>query len=172
MHRLDRVLGRIEDVMATAAILLLVAVTLSVCLEVFMRYALNSPLIWVVELSEYALLFICFLGTAWALRNGTHIRIDLILSMFPDRWRQVFGIVASLFGISVSLVLTIWGTLVTWDKFQSGAYKATVVEFPGWIVIAVIPFGALFLGLRFAHNLIGYATGEKIDRPDYEAMSE
>ena len=87
MHGLSRVLGRIEDVMAAAAALLLALVMLSVCLEVFMRYALNSPLVWVVELAEYALLYICFLGASWALRNGVHIRLQIlpVYHLFP--WR-------------------------------------------------------------------------------------
>lgn len=172
MGGLLRLLDTIENVMAAAATMLLVAVTASVCLEVFMRYALNSPLTWVVELSEYALLYICFLGAPWALRNGTHIRIDIFLSAFPQRWRQRFGVLSSLLGLGISLVLLIWGVVATWDKFQSGAYKATVVEFPGWIVVAVIPLGSLILGLQFLRHLVGYATGAKIDRSDYDVAGE
>ena len=172
MHGLSRALGRIENAMAAAAVLLLALVMLSVCLEVFMRYALNSPLVWVVELSEYALLYICFLGASWALRNGTHIRIDVFLWAFSDRWRRVFGMAASVFGVCISLILVVWGLVVTWDKFQSGAYKPTVVEFPGWIVVAIIPIGAMVLGLRFLHNLVGYATGEKVDDSSFDVASE
>lgn len=172
MGGLLRLLDRIENVMAAAAMLLLVAVTVSVCLEVFMRYVLNSPLTWVVELSEYALLYICFLGASWALRNGTHIRIDIFLSAFSQRWRQRFGVLSSLLGLGISLILVIWGVIATWEKFQSGAYKATVVEFPGWIVVAIIPLGSFVLGLRFLRNFVEYATGKKIDRSDYDTVGE
>jgi TRAP-type C4-dicarboxylate transport system permease small subunit len=172
VHGLSRVLGRIENAMAAAAVTLLALVMLSVCLEVFMRYALNSPLFWVVELSEYALLYICFLGASWALRNGTHIRIDVFLWAFDDRWRRRFGMAASVFGICISSILVIWGLVATWDKFQSGAYKPTVVEFPGWIVVAIIPLGALVLGLRFFLDLVGYASGEKVDETSYDVASE
>ena len=168
MQRMLRFLDRLENLMAAGAIVLLVAITLSVCLEVFMRYVLNDPLIWVVEMAEYSLLYICFLGTAWALREGNHVRVDIFLSMFSERWRQRFGVVSSLLGLCVALVLLIWGSLLVWEKYVTGAYNPTVVEFPSWIVLACIPVGALVLGLRFLRNMVEYALGIRSDRTNYE----
>lgn len=168
MKGLLRFLDRIEGALAAVAIILLVVVTLSVCLEVVMRYGFNSPLIWVVEIGEYALLYITFLGTAWALRNGGHVRVDIILGLFSQRMRRIFGVISSSLGIIISLVLTIGGIYVTWDKFASSAYKPTVVEFPTWIVVIVIPIGSLFLGIRFLRLLIEYAKGERFDRTEAE----
>lgn len=167
MTRLLRVLDRIEDAMAAMAIMLLVGITVAVCLEVFMRYVVNQPLVWVVELSEYALLYICFLGTAWALRNDAHVKVDIVLIVLPPRVRLVLGVISSLLGLCIAAILFIWGTLATWEKFQSGAYNPTVVEFPSWIVLLCIPLGSLFLGIRFLRNLIEYATGTHEDRPGY-----
>lgn len=168
MKGLLRILDRIEGALAAVAIVLLVVVTLSVCLEVVMRYGFNAPLVWVVETGEYALLYITFLGTAWALRNGGHVRVDIILGLFSQRMRRVFGVISSGLGIVISLVLTIWGVVVTWDKFASSAYKPTVVEFPTWIVVIIIPIGSLFLGIRFLRNLVEYAKGERFDRTEAE----
>ena len=57
-----------ERVCASAATLIFVAMMLVVCAEVLLRYGFNSPISWVVEISEYALLWITFLGAAWVLR--------------------------------------------------------------------------------------------------------
>ena len=169
MQRLLRILDRIEDAMSFGAILLLAAITAAVCLEVFMRYVLNDPLVWVVEFAEYSLLYICFLGTAWALREGNHVRVDIFLSAFSQRWRQRFGVVSSLLGLGIASVLVIWGTLAVREKFISGAYNPTVVEFPTWIVLLCIPAGSLILALRFLRNTIEYATGVRSDRASFEA---
>ena len=168
MPRLLRILEWIEDAMSFGAILLLAAITLAVCLEVFMRYVLNDPLVWVVEFSEYALLYICFLGTAWALREGNHVRVDIFLSAFSQRWRQRFGVVSSLLGLGIASVLVIWGALAVREKFISGAYNPTVVEFPTWIVLLCIPIGSLILALRFLRNMIEYAAGVRSDRTNYQ----
>ena len=169
MQRLLHMMDRIEDAMSFGAVLLLVGITLAVCLEVFMRYALNDPLVWVVELSEYSLLYICFLGAAWALREGNHVRVDIFLSAFSQRWRRRFGVVSSILGLCISLVLLIWGAGATWEKYVIGAYKPTVVEFPSWIVLLCIPAGSLILALRFLRHTIEFAAGVRSDRASYEA---
>ena len=169
MQRFLRILDRIEDAMSFGAVLLLVAITLAVCLEVFMRYALNDPLVWVVEFAEYSLLYICFLGAAWALREGNHVRVDVFLYAFSQRWRQRFGVVSSVLGLGIALVLLIWGVGATWEKFVTGAYKPTVVEFPSWIVLLCIPVGSLILALRFLRHTIEFAAGTRSDRTGYEA---
>ena len=167
MAKILHALDRIENAMAGMATLLPVAITVAVCLEVFMRYVINQPLVWVVELSEYALLYICFLGTAWALHNDNHVKVDIVLNILPHRVRRACGVISSLLGIAISAILLIWGTLATWEKFQSGAYNPTVVEFPAWIVLLCIPLGSFFLGIRFLRNLVGYADGTHEDRPSY-----
>ena len=65
-------------------------------------------------------------------------------------------------------ILLIWGVGATWEKYVTGAYNPTVVEFPSWIVLLCIPVGSLFLGIRFLRNLIEYAKGTHETRPSYE----
>jgi TRAP-type C4-dicarboxylate transport system permease small subunit len=57
--------GKIYDLIVTAlavmAGILLVFMILSVSWEVITRYFLNNPTIWVIEISEYTLLYLTFL---------------------------------------------------------------------------------------------------------------
>ncbi len=147
--RLGRVLDHIERWMAGTAILLLVLITLSVCLEIVMRYFFNRPQVWVVELTEYALLYITFLGAAWVLKTDGHVQVNLLVSRLGERWQRRFKIFSSLVGLLVSLTLTVFGAIVTWDHYLRGVYKPTLLEFPSWLVLISIPLGSLFLTTRF-----------------------
>ena len=168
LHRLEQ----IENFLAGVAIFLLVLVTLAVCLEVVMRYGFNSPLVFVVEIAEYALLYITFLGTAWALRNGGHVRVDIVLGLFSQGTRRILGIVSNGLGFLVAFVLTVWGVMVTIENYLSGAYKPTVVEFPTWLVLMVIPLGSFFLGVRFLRIMAEYWVGARVDRTEAEEAAE
>ena len=53
-----------------------------------MRYFLNRPLVWVLELTEYALLWVTFLGAAWLLRQGGHVQVDVIVDFMSRRWKK------------------------------------------------------------------------------------
>jgi len=69
-----------------AAILILAA-------QVFFRYVLNSSLTWPEELARFVFTWIIFLGAALAIRDGLHIRIDLIVERLPRRvgkWLRAF----------------------------------------------------------------------------------
>ena len=52
-------------------------------------------------------------------------------------------------GLAVSLVLTAFGAIATYDHLARGIYKPSVLEFPTGVVLAAVPLGSLFLSARF-----------------------
>jgi TRAP-type C4-dicarboxylate transport system permease small subunit len=158
LKRLLRILSVCEGVCAAGATLLFVAITLAISAEVLLRYGFNSPIRWVVELSEYALLWITFLGAAWVLRNGGHVRVDILLQYLSLAALRVCGLVSAGLGALTMLVILGFGVHATWSAYARGAYKPTGIDVPTWIVLIVIPVGSLLLSLRFAHLFVEYWT--------------
>ncbi len=58
---------RIIDWMAAFAGVVLIFTTLAVCYGISMRFFFRSPSIWVAQTTEYALLWMVFLGATWLL---------------------------------------------------------------------------------------------------------
>lgn len=154
--KIGHILDRIIDAFAFTAGLLLSFILLSVCLEVVMRYFLNRPLQWVIELTEYALLYITFLGTAWLLKREGHITVDVILNRLGPKTRAFLGIFSSVIGIVICVLLVWFGFEVAWDHFQRGVYNPTVLEFPKAPIIAIIPIGSLVLLFQFGRRGYGF----------------
>jgi TRAP-type C4-dicarboxylate transport system permease small subunit len=155
LGKAGRILDRIMEIFSFIAGLFLAFILLSVCLEVFMRYFLNRPLQWVVELTEYALLYITFLGTAWLLKKGGHINVDIFLSLLSSRTRTGLQFFSSLIGIIVSFCLVWYGFLVSWEHYQDGIYNITLLEFPKAPLLAIIPIGSLILLAQFIRRAYG-----------------
>lgn len=147
--RPGRILDVVENSMAATATVLLVLITLSVCLEIVLRYFFNRPQVWVVELTEYGLVYITFLGSAWVLRNKGHVQVNVVVSHLNPRWQRRCRLFSEALGIAVSLLLTVFGTLITWEHYTRGVYKPTLLEVPNWAVLVVIPFGSAVLMLEF-----------------------
>ena len=158
MNRLLRILSVCEGVCAAGATLLFVAITVAICAEVLLRYGFNSPIAWVVELSEYALLWITFLGASYVLRHGGHVRVDILLQYLSPAALRVCGMVSAASCALTSLVILVFGIDATWTAYQRGAYKPTGIDVPTWIVLIVIPIGALLLLLRFARLFLEYRS--------------
>ena len=55
---------------------LIMFVMLATSTDVTMRYFLNRPIVWLMEVSEAILVYITFLGCAWVLKRDAHVRID------------------------------------------------------------------------------------------------
>ena len=61
---------KLSDIMAALAGVLLVLISAAMCYTIFMRFVFRQTTIWIIPMSEYALLWIVFLGTTWLLREG------------------------------------------------------------------------------------------------------
>lgn len=131
--------------------------TLAVSYSVVMRYLLNRPPIWVVQVSEYMLLWITFLGAAWLLREGGHIRVDIITSHLSEKAQRVLGIITSAIGVGVCLVIVWFGTQTTWSDFQANILETKAVYIPKAPIISIIAIGSLLLFIQFVRNIWGYS---------------
>ena len=100
-----RLAGCVVDglIMAFCIAAVIVVAGLAVCvgLEVGMRYFLGTPTRWVVEFSEYALLWIAFLSGAWILREEGHVRVEMLTELLSPRWQRWMHSATSLLGAAV-----------------------------------------------------------------------
>lgn len=151
-----RWLSACEDALAAVGAAIFVFITLSICAEVVLRYGFNSPLSWVVEVSEYALLWMTFLATAWVLREGGHVRVDILMQLLSPAALRVCGLLSAGSGIVASLILVVFGANATWTAFVRGSFKSTGLDIPTWMVVIIIPVGSLLLLLRFLRLFVEY----------------
>jgi len=150
-----------ENALAALGSVIFAFITLAICAEVVLRYGFNRPLTWVVEVSEYALLWMTFLGTSWVLRQGGHVRVDILLQFLSPAALRSCGLISSGCGILASLVLVVFGASATWTAMARGSFKSTGIDIPTWIVLVVIPTGGLLLLLRFLRMFGDYYTGSR-----------
>ena len=140
------------NICSALSCLLLLMVTLSVCAEVILRYFFNRPQVWVIELSEYALLYITFMGAAWVHRSNGHVKVDLLSSRLPEKPAAVCRFLSSVVISIVSLVLVVFGFKSTWVHFRDGIYNSTILEVPMSVLLIAIPLGGLLLFFQAARQ--------------------
>ena len=62
-----RCFDKLLDIMAGMAGVILVFICAAVCYTIGMRYLFHATTIWIMQTTEYALLWIVFLATTWLL---------------------------------------------------------------------------------------------------------
>ena len=146
---MSRIFDRTIGLLAVFAGFLLIFATLSVTVEVIFRYFLNRSIMWVVEVSEYILLWVTFLAAAWVLRHEGHVRMDLLLNRLSSRAQSLLNTITSTIGVFVWLTVVWLGIRVTWRLYETGYFTPTIMEFPKFIITSVIVVGSLLLSIQF-----------------------
>ncbi|HHX36360.1 MAG TPA: TRAP transporter small permease subunit, partial [Clostridiaceae bacterium] len=68
--------------------ILVAVMAIIVAIQVIWRYFLNSPLVWAEEFARYCLVWISFLGSAVALKEGKLAAVDIFVKKTPLLWRK------------------------------------------------------------------------------------
>lgn len=144
------------DSAAFLAGILLVGTVLIICFEVLMRYFFRSSQIWTVEVCEYALFLITFLGTPWLLKVGGHVSIDVVTGQFGEKNRHLFGLLSTSVGVIISAVI-FWFALVTsWNCYQTGVVVTKTLVIPKHYFLVMISLGYILLLFEFGRQWLNH----------------
>jgi C4-dicarboxylate transporter, DctQ subunit len=144
-----RLFDKLLDRLAALAGLILAFIVAAVCYTIGLRYLFSRTTIWIIQTTEYALLWIVFLATAWLLREGGHITTDIITTVLPDKTRRVLdGLMFALGGLTCGLLVYL-GAAHTWDCLTHQVTDVRAVTVPKAAVFFIIPLGSLLLTVQF-----------------------
>jgi C4-dicarboxylate transporter, DctQ subunit len=150
---LGRIFNGILSGMAVLAGLLLLFITFSISYSILTRALGYQSPVWTVQFNEYSLLWMTFLGSAWALSRRKHVSMDVVTGRFNPRGRRIAETVHSVMGIGVCGVLCWYSSMMTLNFFQRGVTDVQAVDVSKYLIIMVIPIGFLLLIVQFARNL-------------------
>lgn len=85
LHAFRRALAGLAALERVLVVLLILAIVGNIGAQVFSRYVLDEPLIWVEELATYAFIWATFLGAGLGMKHGRHVRI----ASFVDKLGRV-----------------------------------------------------------------------------------
>jgi C4-dicarboxylate transporter, DctQ subunit len=140
---------KLSDVMAALAGVLLVLISAAMCYTIFMRFVFRQTTIWIIPMSEYALLWIVFLGTTWLLRQGGHITTDVIYIHLDEKSKRYLDFVMSVIGGLACALLLYLGIVHMWDCILHGVTDVRAMTVPKSAVFIIIPIGSIFLTIQF-----------------------
>jgi C4-dicarboxylate transporter DctQ subunit len=158
LSKMGRILDRLMEGFAWLAGLLMMFSLITVCIDVVMRYFFNRPTGWVLQFSEYILLYIPFLAAAFVLREDSHIRIDIVLNRLACDTQSLINMVTSLLACLVLAILTYYGTYITIDFYLRNVPTLKYLKIPEFLVIMVIPMGCFLFAIQFMRKAYGHYT--------------
>ena len=155
---------KVIDWMAVLAGVILVFITAAVCYTIGMRFLFTKTTIWIMQTTEYALLWIVFLATAWLLREGGHITTDVLYIHLNQRTQNALTCIMFVIGGFTCAALFFLGVFHVWECIAGGVTDVRAITVPKTAVFIIIPIGSLFLTIQFFRmawsGLIDIRTGK------------
>ncbi|MEQ9459006.1 MAG: TRAP transporter small permease subunit [Alphaproteobacteria bacterium] len=113
-----RVYDGLLNGLAALAACLLFAIAVLVAVDAVLQHASFLPRIdGVIELTEYSLYGVTVAAAPWALRNGAHISVDILVDHMPESARAMARRFANMVGCAVAWY---WSTPVAWLHGKPG----------------------------------------------------
>jgi TRAP-type transport system small permease protein len=169
MLTLSRQYGRLLDGMVMAAGLLLLFMTVMIGADVLLRNIGAGGIAPSNELSEDSLYLITLLAAPGLLRQGQHIRIDIVLRALPQRIGWLMEWAGDIIGLICCLLFVWYGTGVAAASFADGAISIKTLVLPEWWLLAPMPVAFALLAIEFGFRMHRLAMGER--RPREDAVS-
>jgi len=161
LSKLDRMLLPIERFCALLSGLAIFSLMFLAAYSVIGRKFFSSPLAGYVDYIEAAMPIIAIMGVSYVARDGTHIRMDMLVNALKGRALWFFELISVL----LMLVLIIGLTYGAWEHFDRSFDCARPfcsrdssidISLPIWPSKLVVPIAFAILILRLLIQAVGY----------------
>jgi TRAP-type C4-dicarboxylate transport system permease small subunit len=169
MLTLSRWYGRVLEAMLSLACGLLLIMTLMIGADELLRNIGLGGIPPSNELSEDILYLVTLLAAPALLRQGQHIRIDIVLRAVPGRVGWLLEWIGDLAGIVCCLTFVWHGAGVAAASFANGSLSIKTLVLPEWPLLAPMPVAFALLALEFVFRMHRLARAEH--RPREDAVS-
>lgn len=117
--------------------------TVSVFLQVLVRFILKVPLPWTEEVARIAFVYSIYLGAILGIRDRAHINVDVVLVAVPTPIRRIMRVIITV-AVATFLIFMTWQGVIL--VTLTGAQMTPVMLMPFRYIFVIIPAsGALML---------------------------
>lgn len=153
MISLKRVFDISRQIVRWACLALLLSLTVIVFLKVIFRYLLNSPLVWSDEVIMLLLLTLTYFGAALAVRDRSHISVELLESWFKSRGEKALKVYQL---ISDSVITVMLGMIIVYGikiSLYSRNQETDILLMSYFWVYILLPTGLIFMVLMILSRI-------------------
>jgi TRAP-type C4-dicarboxylate transport system permease small subunit len=128
--------------------------------EVLLTSFVGTSQPYVIEYAIFLQATVLFAGSGWALRQGAHIRVSVLLRALPDTPRRLLDLAATALALGI-LGFAAWALMQQWLRsLELGSRSFYPMQTPLWIPQGVVTLGFCLLVLAFAARLLRLLRNE------------
>ena len=158
--RLDWLIGWVENIVLSGAILLMATINIA---NVLGDNLLQQGLPFAGEINQALLVIITFVGVAKAARHGRNIRMSAIYDQLKGPWRKGANIVITT-GSAVVMFYLAYYAVIYEMQVRSIGQATPSLGIPIWILYLLVPIGLFMAGLQYTLTTVRNLTSKEVYR--------
>jgi TRAP-type C4-dicarboxylate transport system permease small subunit len=153
------VLVRLAGLCEWLAMVLLVAATTLIMLEVFARGVLNIGLPWADELARYCGLGVIFLTVPLLLARDSHVKVDMFFNLLRGTPRRVVAVLNELLILAFCLLFLV---SCYWFMQRAGRFSTPALAIPNLVYYLPAMVGMALTTLVAIDRVFGVLRGRSV----------
>jgi TRAP-type C4-dicarboxylate transport system permease small subunit len=168
--RLSGAFGRVLAALAVLGCAILFALMMVIVTDVLLRNValpgLPRGLAWSNEVSEGMLYLLTLCVAPWLLRQGQHIRVDIVLRAIPPRVAWALEWFGDAIGLVTCVVMAGFAGQAAWASYKAGAVNIKTLVTPEWWWLSPLPLVFVLLAIEMLFRMGRLARSERAPRAD------
>jgi TRAP-type C4-dicarboxylate transport system permease small subunit len=140
-------LGQIELAICVVLLAIITGLVFVASVTRFFGY----PLVWSVDLAQLLFIWVCFLGADKAMRDKTHLGMEIPVKYLPYKHHLAVELACSVLVLAFLAILAVKGYELTMLNLERTFGDSTLSY--GWVTAAV-PVGCALIGASLIYNMV------------------
>ena len=141
---LEKYFYSVSKIMSWIASAILVMMMLLTVTDVFLRKVFSQSILGTVEVTEFLLVIVIFFSLADTERLNGHVKVDLVMSRFGERFRGIVDMVTQFVCFVLCLIIT-WSTLVYSGQMRISGEVSQDLWLPIYPFVYIVALGCIVL---------------------------
>ncbi|EFB77361.1 TRAP transporter small permease [Subdoligranulum variabile] len=150
----------INALLSTIAAIILITMSVLVIYQVFTRYVLNNPADFTEEIIRYLLIWICFIGAAYAFNSRQHMALLFVQAKMKPAARRALVIFSDVLVLLFAIFVMVMGGINL--AVSARQEFSSLLGIPRSLVYAMAPIAGVFTIVAQIINLVEDFTGIEI----------
>lgn len=140
-HKILKILGNLDALLAGAAVVALVVLTLS---GIIVRYCFNSPFAWLEEVTSACFLWSVLMGACIAFREKAHVAIEILVVSLPKKLQRIAEVLIMV--VSALLLIYLTYQAIQYVGTVAGANRMTgLLRLPYGVIYGILPISSIWM---------------------------
>ena len=132
--------NKLMKVLNWIIVLSMVFLVISISLQILNRYVMKIPMVWTEEYAKYFFVWLAMFGSAKAVREKSHIFVDILEVVIKGRIAQVCGFIAD--SVCMVFFVTLFSVSIPWAIKNFGVSTESIPEISMGLFHMCIPIAA------------------------------